>query len=167
MSYMAGLAVGTLMAEQLRKAGGNGGIKLVHRTAGRRRYHDPRLKWDDQYAKKVEGYFKTVQGVNRFTINRITGSLVINYHCSEEFVNHLMKDKIFFPRAGKLRKRIQGMFGHMNAGVYKRTDGFLDFPTSLAGVFLILGLRKALRLKQWPSGPQMMWWSYNLMKKAH
>lgn len=167
MSYLAGLAVGSLVAEKLRKAGSGRGLKLAHGIAGRRRYYDPRLKWDSKYVKKIESYLTKAHGVNDITINKVTGSMLLQYSCSEEAMDFFIKNLPDPDSTGMFRKRIRNVFSRFNRGVYRNTGGYLDLKTSIAGVFLVLGLSRTLRMKQWPGGPQMMWWSYNLMKKAH
>lgn len=167
MSYLAGLAVGSLVVEQFRKAGSSGGLKLAHGIAGRRRYYDSRLKWDSKYAKKIENYLIKAEGVNSVSISKLTGSMLLQYSCSEEAVDFFVKNLPDPDSTSMFRKRIRNAFSRFNQSVFRNTGGFLDLKTSIAGVFLVLGLSRTFRMRQWPGGPQMMWWSYNLMKNAH
>lgn len=176
MSYMAGLAVGGLLAEQLYRIVGKGShLTLAHGIVGRRRYYSSRIKLDNDYVNKVGNLLRTAKEVKSISLNRVTGSLVIKYSCSEATMDSLM-DRLIenldatprtgrkMKRSGMLRKQIQGGFGSLNARVHRGTNGFLDLPTSCAGVLLALGLIRLIKLKEWPRGSQMLWWSYNLLK---
>ncbi|RYD01564.1 hypothetical protein N752_28735 [Desulforamulus aquiferis] len=147
-------SLGSMAAEQMRKFAGNGDIKLVHSISGRRRYYDGRIKWDNGYAKKIESYLTKVTEINKVTLNRLTGSIVITYSCPEETVDKVFRKFGGFPGKGNVRKRVHFIFSHINKSLYRTTGGNLDLPTSLAGIFLVLGLSRTIRLKQCPTGPK-------------
>lgn len=172
MSYLAGLTAGTLLAEQLRKSAAVGErFKLVHGIAHRRRYYHPRIKTDSGYAEKLENHLKSFAEITGVTVNRTTGSLVITYSCSEDQIDLLTGRCFASSRAGGVKKTavlkrgIKDLVGLLDVGVYKKTGGWLDLSSSLAALFLSMGIYKTLKLKQWPNGAQMLWWSYNLLKK--
>lgn len=171
MSYLAGLTVGTLLAEQFRKSAAVGErLKLVHGIAYRRRYYHPRIKTDCRYAEKLEHHLRSFAEITGVAVNRTTGSLVITYSCSEDTIDLLTGRWFASLRAGGvketavLKRGIKTLFGSLDAGVYKKTGGWLDLASSLAVLFLSAGLYKTLKLKQRPNGAQMLWWSYNLLK---
>lgn len=172
MSYLVGLTVGTLIAEQFRRSGGGGGrLELVHRIAHRRRYYHPGIKRDRRYAEKLEHDLRSCAELSSVLVNRTTGSVVITYNCSEEKIDRLMGRYIASPRVdgvretARFRRGIKDLFAALDAGVYKKSGGCLDLPSSLAVMFLAWGTHKTLKLKQWPNGTQMLWWSYRLLKK--
>lgn len=171
MSYLAGLTVGALLARQIRRPAGEGeGVKLIHGIAHRRRYYHPGIKAGGGYAEGLENYLRSRPEIKSAVINGVTGSVLINYSCSEEKMDRIIGCCPAPVRAGGLveaglKKRMKGLFKALDAGVYGKTGGQLDLPSSLAVLFSSWGIYNTLKLKQWPNGPQMLWWSYNLLRK--
>lgn len=167
MNYLAGVALGSLLASPFRLVSKKRQpeLQLEHRSIGRRRYRSPKIKWDINYIETLGDHLKGHGEVEEVTFNRVTGSLLIKYNCSEAYMDNLISNFKGVAEPCKIRRRLHVAVKDINSCVYKRTGGILDLPTSIAGLFLVFGMAKSIRLKQFPNGPQMLWWFYNLMKK--
>ena len=54
--------------------------------------------------------------------------------------------------------------GAANSWLREKSGGWLDFPSVFALGFIARGMRKVLLYDQRPSGPQMLWWAFSILK---
>ena len=64
----------------------------------------------------------------------------------------------------ELGASIRRTAGAANVWLREKTRGWLDFPSVFALGFIVRGLRKILLYEQRPSGPQMLWWAFSILK---
>ena len=61
-------------------------------------------------------------------------------------------------------QNLRRMTGELNQRLKTATRGWLDLPSLFSFLFLIRGVQKMLLLKQLPSGPQLLWWAFSLLR---
>lgn len=171
MTYLTGLALGISAGRQLSQLMRGDGFSLVHALPGRRRYLHDDLLHNKELAVAWQRHLASVQGIERVQVSPETGSLLVVYTFSEEDIDLVMEylerlHKMPSPRSeyGKLGMDIQRFFRRMNRNVFKNTASTLDLRTVMALLMLLRGGAKMWNLGQRPSGPQMIWWAYSLMK---
>ena len=158
---------------------------------GRRRYYAAALQGNEELAKLLEKNLGRIAFIDSVKASSVTGSLLVCYTGDEEAVDSLMADlgkRVFgvksaklgfnlpqglsalLPAAGavqpiaELGASIRRTAGAANAWLREKTRGWLDFPSVFALGFIVRGLRKILLYEQRPSGPQMLWWAFSILK---
>jgi len=171
MTYLTGLALGISAGRQLNELLSGTGFTLVHALSGRRRYRHEDLIHNPDLACQWERQLLGVQGIYRVQFTPLTGSVLIEYTCPDEHIDVVMsylQQLHTMPDArspyGKLGLDIQHLFRRLNRNIFQNTGRFLDLRTLLAVGLLIFGARKVWMLRQLPSGPQMVWWAYSLLR---
>ncbi len=158
---------------------------------GRRRYYAAALQGNEELAKLLEKNLSRIAFIDSVKASSVTGSLLVCYTGDEDAVDRLMADlgkRVF--GAGVLQSgfnlpqglssllpadtltsplaavgtSIRRMVGAANAWLREKTGGWLDFPSVFAIGFITRGLRKILLYEQRPSGPQMLWWAFSILK---
>ena len=163
---------------------------LKSAVPGRRRYYAAALQGNEELAKLLEKNLGRIAFVDSVKASSVTGSLLVCYTGAEEAVDRLMADlgkRVFgaaehagfnlpqglstlLPAAGftqplaELGASIRRTAGVANAWLREKTRGWLDFPSVFALGFIVRGLRKILLYEQRPSGPQMLWWAFSILK---
>ncbi len=163
---------------------------LKSAVPGRRRYYAAALQGNEELAKLLEKNLGRIAFVDSVKASSVTGSLLVCYTGAEEAVDRLMADlgkRVFgaaehvgfnlpqglstlLPAAGftqplaELGVSIRRTAGAANAWLREKTRGWLDFPSVFALGFIVRGLRKILLYEQRPSGPQMLWWAFSILK---
>ena len=163
---------------------------LKSAVPGRRRYYAAALQGNEELAKLLEKNLGRIAFVDSVKASSVTGSLLICYTGDEEAVDRLMADlgkRVFgaadhagfnlpqglsslLPAAGftqplaELGASIRRTAGAANVWLREKTRGWLDFPSVFALGFIVRGLRKILLYEQRPSGPQMLWWAFSILK---
>ena len=163
---------------------------LKSAVPGRRRYYAAALQGNEELAKLLENNLGRIAFVDSVKASSVTGSLLVCYTGDEEAVDRLMSDlgkRVFgaaehagfnlpqglsdlLPAAGltqplaELGASIRRTAGAANAWLHEKTRGWLDFPSVFALGFIVRGLRKILLYEQRPSGPQMLWWAFSILK---
>ena len=164
---------------------------LKSAVPGRRRYYAAALQGNEELAKLLEKNLGRIAFVDSVKASSVTGSLLVCYTGDEEAVDSLMADlgkRVFgvksaklgfnlpqglsalLPAAGtvqplaELGASIRRTAGAANAWLHAKTRGWLDFPSVFALGFIVRGLRKILLYEQRPSGPQMLWWAFSILK---
>ena len=61
-------------------------------------------------------------------------------------------------------QRLHGTFASINRHMKIVTRGWFDLPSLLSLVFTVRGLQKILLTKQLPTGPQLIWWAFSLLR---
>ena len=163
---------------------------LKSAVPGRRRYYAAALQGNEELAKLLEKNLGRIAFVDSVKASSVTGSLLVCYTGDEEAVDRLMADlgkRVFgatehagfnlpqglsslLPAAGvtqplaELGASIRRTAGAANVWLHEKTHGWLDFPSVFALGFIVRGLRKILLYEQRPSGPQMLWWAFSILK---
>ena len=163
---------------------------LKSAVPGRRRYYAAALQGNEELAKLLEKNLGRIAFIDSVKASSVTGSLLVCYTGDEEAVDRLMADlgkRVFgaaehagfnlpqglsslLPAAGftqplaELGASIRRTAGAANVWLHEKTRGWLDFPSVFALGFIVRGLRKILLYEQRPSGPQMLWWAFSILK---
>ena len=163
---------------------------LKSAVPGRRRYYAAALQGNEELAKLLEKNLGRIAFIDSVKASSVTGSLLVCYTGDEGAVDRLMADlgkRVFgatehagfnlpqglsdlLPAAGvtqplaELGTSIRRTAGAANVWLHEKTHGWLDFPSVFALGFIVRGLRKILLYEQRPSGPQMLWWAFSILK---
>ena len=163
---------------------------LKSAVPGRRRYYAAALQGNEELAKLLEKNLGRIAFIDSVKASSVTGSLLVCYTGDEGAVDRLMADlgkRVFgatehagfnlpqglstlLPAAGftqplaELGASIRRTAGAANVWLREKTRGWLDFPSVFALGFIVRGLRKILLYEQRPSGPQMLWWAFSILK---
>ena len=190
MSYMTGLMAGASLGQQLHKfltaraanePAENQAIKtphllfqIVHASAGRKRLRSSLLVGNQPLAAMLLEALKKSSSVQMVQINQQTGSLLLIYAPGKEaavsaLILHL-KEHIFSrrpapePALAESGQQIQDTFGRINQWIRRKTCNLFDLQSLASLLFILRGVRKILRYGQMPSGPQMLWWAFSLLR---
>jgi hypothetical protein len=171
MTYLTGLALGISAGGKLHQLLGGARFSQVHALPGRRRYQHDDLLNNKELATEWEQHLIRVKGINTVKVNPVTGSILLEYSCQEEYIDLAMNylnelHKMPGPRDdyGKLGINIRSLCRRMNRNIFRNTGHTLDLRTVLAIIMFVGGTAKIWRLGQRPAGPQMVWWAYSLLK---
>ena len=171
MTYLTGLALGISAGRQLNQLLRRDGFSLVHALPGRRRYRHEDLLQNKELALEWHRHLSSIKGISQVKMSPETGSLLVEYTLPEEHLDLVMEyleqlHRLPGPRAdyGRLGMDIQRIFRRMNRTIFQNTASTLDLRTITALLMLVRGGAKMWNLGQRPSGPQMIWWAYSLLK---
>ena len=152
-------------------------IRLAHAIKGRRRYYIDALKNNEKLAKLVSLKLSELPFVKEVTTNVNTGSLLILYSCAENVIDDLftqMKKRVFnigsrimvigTGATTKIGCALLNMVREINLWIKAKTGNLMDLRIVVAGLFLLRGLRKIMTMGQRPSGPQMLWWAFSILR---
>lgn len=154
-------------------------FRLAHALPGRRRYYAAALQGDEALAARLRERLLAADGIDRVEVNPRTGSLLLFYHGTEAALDRHMEEaalEITPPAAptpqfsvaedglAAVGQRLRHMVGELNRKVKAATRGWIDLPSLFSVVFLLRGVEKILLLKQLPSGPQLLWWAFSLLR---
>ncbi len=147
---------------------------LVSASKGRRRYHVSTLQNNGELAGLLEEQLIKLDYIKSVKANPATGSLLIIFQCNPAKIEFLMyrlfagKKDCAKPCKGKHRAAVGnslcGSVKAMDKSLIKSTANWLDLSTVISLFFIVRGLRKMILLGQSPSGPQMLWWAFTLMR---
>lgn len=190
MSYMTGLMAGASLGQQLHKfltaraanePAENQAIKtprllfqIVHASAGRKRLRSSLLVGNQPLAAMLLEALKKSSIIQMVQINQQTGSLLLIYAPDKEaavsaLILHL-KEHVFSrrpapePALAESGQQIQDTFGRINQWIRRKTCNLFDLQSLASLLFILRGVRKILRYGQMPSGPQMLWWAFSLLR---
>ena len=171
MNYLTGLTLGISAGKQFGKLYRSKGFSLVHGIHGRRRYYHEKLVNNDEFARIIVEQLTDIPVLRSFTINQRTGSVLLEYSCQDEQVDMMMaylNDLARRPKPtdvyGKVGSDIRQGFGNINQAIKKNTGLTLDLRTLVSLGLMAWGANKIWTLGERPSGPQMLWWAYSLLK---
>lgn len=171
MSYLSGLALGISAGKQFSKLYRSKGFSLVHAIHGRRRYYHEKLLNNAEFAGMMEQQLSNVPAVRSFTINQGTGTVLLEYTCQDEQIDMMMgylddlsrrpsKTDVY----GRVGADIRRSFGNVNQAIKDQTGFTFDLHTLASLGLVFWGVNKVWTFGERPSGPQMLWWAYSLMK---
>ena len=171
MTYLTGLALGISAGKKLHQLMAGGGFTLLHALPGRRRYRHDDLMHNRELALEWEQHLARLNGMRRVQVNEVTGTILLEYSCQEEYIDLVMDylqqlHNLPAPNAdyGKIGMNIRSLFRQMNRTLFTHTGRTFDLRTVTALAMLVSGGAKIWTLGQRPSGPQMVWWAYSLLK---
>lgn len=187
MSYVAGMALGFNVGKKISELFTNTEenvktftpmITLVSIQPGRRRYRLRALKNNQKLGNLISDYLNKLHFIKKVETNVYTGSLLLQFTCSEVQMDILMKAllcRVFYRReyelammnipTAKLGRKIYNLFNFMDNYLREKTAYFIDFRSVTAFTFIIVGIRKFLLQKQLPSASQLLWWAFSLLRK--
>lgn len=163
---------------------------LARAIPGRRRYYAKALIGNEALAQAVEKALTKLDCIDEVKANPVSGSLLLLYHGDEAQIDALaaqLAARVFSAPAPKAAMEIgapdaavshegaaeglaafgqsvRGTFNAISHQMKRLTGGWLDLPSLLSLVFTVRGLQKILVTKQLPSGPQLIWWAFSLLR---
>lgn len=189
MNYVTGLSIGLSIGHKLyglfqnesRHAEANEGFVLLHTLPGRRRYKHEGLIGNQALADIWQAQMLRLPQVHRVTMNIQLGTFLIEYICPEAHIDRLLKclsnleqtpDSTDCVQAkpnslGRIGMKIRRFFVRVNQYLWQATGQQWDLATLCAVFFSVVGVHKIMTLRQFPSGPQLLWWAFGLLKGRH
>ena len=191
MSYMSGMMLGLAFGQSVRRFFTGGAAKheipvfaLARAIPGRRRYYAKALLGNDELAQTVEKALSKLDCIDEVKANPVSGSLLLVYHDEEaqiDAVAQRLANRVFSvppeavadaptpfeEAAGGLAvfgRHIHGTFSAINRHMKLATGGWFDLPSLLSLLFTVRGLQKILVTKQLPTGPQLLWWAFSILR---
>ena len=161
---------------------------LARAIPGRRRYYAKALVGNDALAQAVEKALSKLECIDEVKANPVSGSLLLLYHGDEAQIDAVagrLANRVFSvpPEAAKSNigdaptpfeeaadglavfgKHIHGTFSAINRHMKLATGGWFDLPSLLSLLFTVRGLQKILVTKQLPTGPQLLWWAFSILR---
>ena len=158
---------------------------LARAIPGRRRYYAKALLGNEALAKALEESLTKLDFVDEVKANPVSGSLLLVYHGDEVQMDAVAKrlaDRVFSVPARKedadaptpfeeaadglavFGRHIHGTFSAINRHMKLATNGWFDLPSLLSLLFTVRGLQKILVTKQLPTGPQLIWWAFSILR---
>ena len=161
---------------------------LARAIPGRRRYYAKALVGNDALAQAVEKALSKLDCIDEVKANPVSGSLLLLYHGDEAQIDAVagrLANRVFSvpPEAAKSNigdaptpfeeaadglaafgKHIHGTFSAINRHMKLATGGWFDLPSLLSLLFTVRGLQKILVTKQLPTGPQLLWWAFSILR---
>ena len=171
MSYLTGLALGISAGKQVGKLYRSKGFQLVHGSHGRRRYYYEKLVNNKELAVTLGKLLQSTSAVHNVVINQVTGTILLEYNCEDEKIERIMEYVEQYSQRpsptssyGKIGNDIRNSFSSVNKAIKENTGLNFDLRTLVSLGLMIWGTNKVWTLGQRPTGPQMLWWSYSLLK---
>ena len=173
MSYMTGIALGISAGKQFGKLyrRKSKGFSLLHAIPGRRRYHHEKLLNNAEFAGMLANQLTNASVLRSFNINQFTGTVLLEYTCPDEQIDRVMEYLDNLSQRpnpndayGKVGSDIRRAASNLNQSVRKNTESIFDLRTLASLGLMVWGANKVWNLGERPSGPQMLWWAYSLMK---
>ena len=158
---------------------------LARAIPGRRRYYAKALLGNEALAKALEDSLAKLDFVDEVKANPVSGSLLLVYHGDEAQMDDVAKrlaSRVFSVPARKedadaptpfeeaadglavFGRHIHGTFSAINRHMKLATGGWFDLPSLLSLLFTVRGLQKILVTKQLPTGPQLIWWAFSILR---
>lgn len=187
VNYVTGLSIGLTIGRKLYSLFNNeqsaaqlqSGFILLHSLPGRRRYKNSLLIGNQALSDAWQSQMLRLPKVSRVTMNTVLGTFLIEYICPESDIERLLaclngtEDTAELGEAeaeysrmplGRVGMKIRKVFAGLNDWLRKTTGHEWDLATLCAVIFSIIGLNKIITLRQVPSGPQLLWWAFGMLK---
>ncbi len=159
---------------------------LVHAINGRRRYRSVLLK-DQNFAENIKKRLTALPGIDSVTVNYVTCSILITYSTTDQFIDSIFseinqasqnadkknceeesncncKHHCHKVPSSTLRRKINVFIDNVDLRLKNASKGKVDLGILVGLVCLIQGIRQIIRLKEYPSGPQFVWWGFHLLR---
>ncbi|MBP2633438.1 MAG: hypothetical protein H6Q70_4066 [Firmicutes bacterium] len=144
---------------------------LIHTLPGRRRYQSTRLIGNLKLATELKCKIQALPSITSVEINPYTGSMLLNYSCNDAQIDGLvdyLQDKFLgsskSPSHSEVGLQIRNIFINLDQFIRQFTNNQFDLRSLIASIFITRGINKVLTFKQYPSGPQMLWWAFTLLR---
>ena len=130
-------------------------------------------------AKRLTEKLTAQDGIDEAQVNLRTGSLLLLYHGDETAVDRVMEKVMAETMETSTLPSLPGTVGNglaavgmslrctaadLNHRLKVATHGWLDLPSLMSLIFIVRGVQKILLLRQFPSGPQLLWWAFSLLR---
>lgn len=154
-------------------------LTLARAISGRRRYYAAALQNNEALAKRLTEKITARDGIDEAQVNLRTGSLLLLYHGDETTVDRVMEEVMAETMETSTLPSLPGTVGNglaavgmslrctaadLNHRLKVATHGWLDLPSLMSLIFIVRGVQKILLLRQFPSGPQLLWWAFSLLR---
>lgn len=158
-------------------------LTLARAIPGRRRYYAAALQNNEALAKRLTEKITARDGIDEAQVNLRTGSLLLLYHGDETAADRVMEEVMEEVMAETMETStlpsLPGTVGNglasvgmslrctaadLNHRLKVATHGWLDLPSLMSLIFIVRGVQKILLLRQFPSGPQLLWWAFSLLR---
>ena len=136
-------------------------IRLAHAIKGRRRYYIDMLKNNEKLAKLISVKLSELPFVKEVTTNINTGSLLILYSCTENIMDDIftqLKQRVFSIGSRVITSSsgittqigciLLNLIREINMWIKAKTGNLMDLRIAVAA----------------PSGPQMLWWAFSILR---
>lgn len=161
---------------------------LARAIPGRRRYYVKALVGNEALAAAVEQALSKLDCIDEVRANPVSGSLLLLYRGDESKIDAVARRlaaRVFSTPAAEEKtdvsntptpfeeaadglaafgKHIHGTFSSINRHMKMATGGWFDLPSLLSLAFTVRGLQKVLVTKQLPTGPQLLWWAFSILR---
>jgi hypothetical protein len=154
-------------------------LVLKHKSSGRRRYYCDALINNTDLAALLEEKLNKLFFVVNIQVNPQTGSVLLFYKEEDSlridalaaFLIQRVFSKSVEPQVSvknendvQARQKMSETVSWMNQKVKEKTAGLFDLSSIASFLFIIRGIRKIILYGQTPSGPQMLWWAFSLLR---
>ena len=154
-----------------------GPVRLAHALPGRVRFRIPGFTERPTDATELKSRLTDLDGVDRVTIDPVSGSVLIEYDWNQVDAMLLFAAVVRLIGAESelenmplpyVQREFQDICRAMNHAVYDRTWGLVDLKSAVLLTFIILGLRKILKNPQtaFPAGLSAVWLATNGLMKS-
>lgn len=146
----------------------------VHAIPHRRRYISCLLRENERLAQLLETLLPKLDCIDKATVNVVTGSLLIYYGREKEMnlVEDALQERLFlltqreeYNITAKANQKMIEKARELNRYIEDATAHLIDVKSLLSIIFIVTGMKKTVFLGQRPSGPQMLWWAYGLLRE--
>ncbi len=167
---------GTKIADASKKVASVPLFSLASKISGRRRYYASALVQNDGLAELLEDKLSKLKNIDEVKINTVTGSILLIYHGNEELVDALvdwLSEHIFSPSPSStavseglasIGMSIRRTVASFNTCIKRATNSVFDLSSLLALFFIVGGIKKFLVAPVLPSGVQLIWWAFSLLR---
>lgn len=147
-------------------------LEVKHRLPGRVRLQIDSLKGNEEISKYLEEKLKSVNGIDKISVNSLVGSVLVKY--DEKIIESMfligiilnilgLEDKVFEKKNGTLHSIMKETVDMLDLTIYNKTKGILDLKTVIALFFMGYGFKKVRQNPIMPNGVNLLWWGYNLI----
>lgn len=147
-------------------------LEVKHRLPGRVRLQIDSLKGNEEVSKYLEEKLKSVNGIDKISVNSLVGSVLVKY--DEKIIEPMfligiilnilgLEDKVFEKKSGTLHSVMKETVDMLDLTIYNKTKGILDLKTVIALFFMGYGFKKVRQNPIMPNGVNLLWWGYNLI----
>ncbi|WP_300344600.1 HMA2 domain-containing protein [Fusobacterium sp.] len=147
-------------------------LEVKHRLPGRVRLQIDSLRGNEEVSKYLEEKLKSVNGIEKISVNSLVGSVLVKY--DEKIIEPMfligiilnilgLEDKVFEKKSGTLHSVMKETVDMLDLTIYNKTKGILDLKTVIALFFMGYGFKKVRQNPIMPNGVNLLWWGYNLI----
>ena len=142
----------------------------VHASPGRRRYRTPYLT--AAFGEVLEEYLVRLPFVRAVRANAVAGSILLVYAPEDEAHILVLAEGLaaIFAEGrtpsppATLAQSVRRSVHDFSGWIQRHTGGALDLSSTVAGIFVLRGIRQLVLGGSAPSGSQMLWWALALMR---